>query len=606
LDAVRGGTDLVPFDMLLTSALVRKFKSIDDSGVVRFEPDVTCLVGRNESGKTAFLEALARASPMAGDPRRFDELRDYPRGLRARERALIADTVPVSASFELRNEDVRALWAEFGPGVVSSREVRLEHTYAGRRRLIVQQDDDARARGAGGELVAFLMERLPRSLYFSHYSVLPGRVSIPRLQKLPPGELSAGERTALSILRLAGVDAEEFAESAYEVRKAALETAADRISEEVLRYWSQGRDLAVELDVDFRPGETAGSGGPEPARAGPGLATGPGPFLDIRIRDQRHRVTMNFGERSGGFVWFFSFVAAFSEVRDAEQVILLLDEPGLGLHAAAQGDLLRYIRQQLAPRHQVVYSTHSPFMIDPDALHRVRTVEDLGAEGTKVRALDRVSRRDTLAPLQAALAWRVTSQLGIGPDTLLVPAPADLLYLEVMSAYLRNAGRTGLDPRWRLVPAGGLLAIPTLAAVLGAPLPAAVLLSLGAGHPEVTELVRDGLLLPERLVPLTELTGTSEAGLEDLFDEGFYLELLGWSGVAAPRAGELPSEGGSIVRRVERTLGRPLDRYRPAHFLLVNQADLLPAMGRVTINRFARLFELLNELEPPHGTMDRS
>lgn len=592
MDAVRGGPTWCLFDMLLTSALVRKFKSIDDSGVVRFEPDVTCLVGRNESGKTAFLEALARASPVAGDPQRFDELRDYPRGLRARERALIGGTVPVSASFELCNEDVRALWAEFGPGVVSSREIRLERTYAGRRRLIVQQDDDARARAAGRELVPFLMERLPRFLYFSHYNVLPGQVSIPRLQKLPPGELSAGERTALSILRLAGVDAEEFAESAYEVRKAALETAADRISEEVLRYWSQGRDLSVELDVDFRPGEAATPGGP-------------GPFLDIRIRDRRHRVTMNFGERSGGFVWFFSFVASLSEVRDAEQVILLLDEPGLGLHAAAQGDLLRYLREQLATRHQVVYTTHSPFMIDPEALHRVRTVEDLDAEGTKVRALDRVTRRDTLAPLQGALAWRVTGQLGIGPDTLLVPGPADLLYLEVMSAYLRNAGRTGLGPRWRPVPAGGLLAIPTLAAMLGAPLRAAVLLSLGAGHPEVTELVGDGLLLPERLVPLTELTGTSEAGLEDLFDEGFYLDLVAWSGVDAPRAGELTSEGGSIVRRVEHALGGPLDRYRPAHFLLVNQANLLPAIGRVTISRFARLFELLNELEPPDGTMER-
>jgi predicted ATPase len=570
--------------MLLTSALVRKFKSIDDSGVVRFEPDVTCLVGRNESGKTAFLEALARANPVAGDPRRFDELHDYPRSLRARERAMVADTVPVSATFELCDEDVEALWARFGPGMVSSREVRLERSYSGRRRLIVQQDEAARAGGAGRELVAFLMERLPRSLYFSHYNVLPGRVSIPRLQAVPSGQLTAGERTARSLLRLAGVDAEDFAESAYERRKVALEAAAARISEEVLRYWSQSHDLAVELDVDFRPGVTG---------------AGPGPFLDVRIRDQRHRVTMNFGERSQGFVWFFSFVAAFLEVRDADQVIVLLDEPGLGLHAAAQADLRRYIREQLAPRHQVVYTTHSPFMVDPDALHRVRTVEDLDGGGTKVRAPDRVTRRETLAPLQAALASKVAAQLDAGPDTLLVPGPADVLYLEVMSAYLRDAGREGLDPRWVPVPAGGLHALPAVAALLGTPLQAAVLLSLGAGHPEVTELLRDGLLLPERLVPLTELTGSSEASLEDLFEESFYLELLRWSGVEPPRADELPKGHGSLLGRIGCALGGPVDRYRPARYLLVNQANLLPGLGRSTINRFARLFELLNELEPP-------
>src|SRR6266508_2140594 len=570
--------------MLLTSALVRKFKSIDDSGVVRFEPDVTCLVGRNESGKTAFLEALARANPMAGDPRRFDELRDYPRGLRASEHAQVPDTVAISTSFELCDADVEALRAEFGPGVVSSREVRLERCYSGRRRLTVQQDDAARAAGAGGELVAFLMRRLPRSLYFSHYSVLPGRVSIPRLQRLPSSQLTPGERTARSLLRVAGVAAEDFADSAYESRKAALEAAAHRVSEEVLHYWTQNRELSVELDVDFRTGPGGGE---------------LGPFLDIRIRDQRHRVTMNFGERSEGFVWFFSFVAAFLELRDADQVIVLLDEPGLGLHAAAQADLLRYLREQLAPRHQVVYTTHSPFMVDPDALHRVRTVEDLADEGTKVRTLDGVTCRDTLAPLQAALASRVAGQLGAGSDTLLVPGPADVLYLELMSAYLRDAGRHGLDPRWVPVPAGGLHALPAVAMLLGTPLRAAVLLSLGAGHPEVTGLLRGGLLLPERLVPLTELTGSSEAGLEDLFEESFYLELLRWSGVEPPRADELPKGRGSLVTRIEGALGRPVDRYRPARFLLVNQANLLPGLGRSTINRFARLFELLNELEPP-------
>src|SRR5919202_3867822 len=117
--------------MHLTSASVRKFKCIDDSGLVRFEPDVTCLVGRNESGKTAFLEALARVNPLADDPLAFDELRDYPRRLRGRDRDEIAGTVPVIATFELDDADVDDLWGEFGPGVVTSRKVRLDRTYGG-------------------------------------------------------------------------------------------------------------------------------------------------------------------------------------------------------------------------------------------------------------------------------------------------------------------------------------------------------------------------------------------------------------------------------------------------------------------------------------------
>jgi hypothetical protein len=148
-------------------------------------------------------------------------------------------------------------------------------------------------------------------------------------------------------------------------------------------------------------------------------------------------VTTNFGERSGGFAWFFSFLAAFSELRDTEDLILLLDEPGLGLHAAGQADLLRYLDEQLAVGHQVVYTTHLPSMVDAARPHRVRTVEDVEGEGTRVHEGAGATSRDTVLPLSGALADQ-------------------------------------------------------------------------------------GVVLPERLLALTELTGQSEAGLEDLFEDAFY------------------------------------------------------------------------------------
>jgi energy-coupling factor transporter ATP-binding protein EcfA2 len=561
--------------LILRSAVVRKFRSIEDSGTVRFEPDVTVLVGKNESGKTAFLEALRRASPSAGNGRLgFDELRDYPRRLRGRERAAIAGTVPVTVAFELDDADVAAVADRLGPQALAGRELELQRTYAGGHRLVVQ------GREVDGELAELLAARLPRFLYFDGWSLLPGRVSIPRLQANPEQDLDPGERTALALLRLAGVDAAEFAESDYEVRKAALESAANSISEEVFRYWSQSRELAVELDVDDRQ---------EPdARGAP-------PFLNVRVRNHRHRVTTGFGERSDGFVWFFSFLVAFAELREAPDVILLLDEPGLGLHAAGQADLLRYVEEQLAPVHQVVYTTHSPFMVDPARLRRARTVEDVDGQGTKVREGLRGAGRDTVIPLQAAAAFRLAAGLAEGPRTLLVGGPADVLYLEIMSAYLRDGGRAGLDRAWTMVPTGGLAGIPLLAALLGAPLEAAVLLDVGAGSPPVLELVQEGLVLPERLLALTEVVEQAEAGVEDLFDEAFYLHLLAAAGVATLQP-EAVAGHGAIVRRVERALERPLDRYRPARYLLCQQDRLLPALGREPLHRFARLFDLLAEL----------
>ena len=60
--------------------------------------------------------------------------------------------------------------------------------------------------------------------------------------------------------------------------------------------------------------------------------------LDVRLRDQRHQMTTNFSTRSSGFQWFFSFLVAFSDFSDKKNVIILLDEPGLGLHGSAQKD----------------------------------------------------------------------------------------------------------------------------------------------------------------------------------------------------------------------------------------------------------------------------
>jgi predicted ATPase len=562
-------------NVILKTAVVRKFRSIENSGTVRFEPDVTCLVGKNESGKTALLEALYQANPFGGTGPGFDELRDYPRRLRGRERAQIAGTAPIAATFELDDADLEALAGHTGAEVHGAKEITVERTYGGQRRLLAGDDE------AGGELAALLEDRLPRFLYFDGYSVLPGRVSIPRLQATPEEDLQPGERTALALLRLAGVAAEDFVESDYEVRRAALESAATTVTEEVFRYWSQNPELIVELDLDFREAGHNGKGGP--------------PYLDVRIRNQRHRVTTNFGERSGGFVWFFSFVAAFSELRDADGLVLLLDEPGLGLHAAGQADLLRYLDEQLAGGHQVVYTTHSPYMVDAARPHRVRTVEDVEGEGTRVRESAGATSRDTVLPLSGALATSLLEGLGAGPWTLLVGGVPDLIYLEVMSGYLAEAGRRGLDPAWRVLPTGGLGGLPLLSALLGPPLEAAVLLEVGAGHPAVRALADQGVVLPERLLALTELTGQSEAGLEDLFDEAFYLHLLAATGVEQPDPDALAGEG-SIVRRVERATGTMLDRYRPARYLLTQQQRLLPAIGREPLHRFALLFATLDEL----------
>lgn len=614
--------------MFLKEARVRQYKSVIDSGLVAFERNVTCLVGKNESGKTAFLEALYRLNPLPmSHLQEFNGLRDYPRRTYTRDRESVPGTIAIEATFTLEPDDVAAVEDVFGKDVLSGTDVVIRKNYENEQTWVLPineqrlveclvanagvdasltngvtsveelveklktQTDPPEAvssflralegRNHREEIRNILAKQLPKFLYFDEYNIMPGRVSIQKLQQTNENQLEPGERTALSLIRLASVQLQEFNGAEYEARKASLEAAANQLTDEVFEYWSQNEDLSIELDVDFKS--------PEDRYGQP-------PFLDVRVRNQRHRVTLNFGGRSHGFMWFFSFLAAFSEYRGQEKMILLLDEPGLGLHAAAQGDLLRFIDERLAPDHQVIYTTHSPFMIEANQLQRVRTVEDVERVGTKVSADVLCTSRDTRFPLQAALGYYLAQTLFLGPNNLVVEGPADYLYLQVMSVHLQSVGRTGLDARWVIVPVGGLDRIPTFVALLGAQLNVAVVLDVAAGGTQkVNSLVNRGIIAGEKLIPLTDFTNTAEADIEDLFDVDFYLRLLERAGSTSVKPKQLKGTG-RILKRVEAVTGVSFDHYRPARYLLEHQVELLKEVNDATIERFEKLFRRANAL----------
>lgn len=612
--------------MRLTAAHVVRFKSITDSGLFEIDEKVTALVGKNESGKTATLEAMYRHQPLpSGHPVDFQELRDYPRRYRARDKAKIPMTSPIALTYLIENEDRAAVAETFGPQAISVDQVTVSRRYGSKSNwwstcvdetavlkhlvdragldpdryvkadfdatLIELRADEAAAgavaladaldgRDVTGEVRLILAGRLPRFQYFDDYNILPGAVSVRRLQTTDENDLEAGERTALALLRLAGVEGEEFTETEYESRKAALEAAANALTDELFEYWTQNDGLEVELDIEFRPTPQMGAGTTEP-------------WLQIRVRNTRHRVTLNMAERSKGFIWFFSFLAAFSEYANAGRRIILLDEPGLNLHAKAQNDLLRFIDERLAPHHQVVYSTHSLFMIEPTKLERCRTVEDVDDAGTQVSGDIWAARADTVFPLLGALGVDLTQTLIIGPDQLVVEGPADVTYLTVMSDVVRRNGGTPLDPRWKVTPVGGIDKIPAFVALLGGELNVTVVMDGAAGgNQKITSLVKRGLLDPQRLIPLTDITGTNEADIEDLFDQQWYLKLLKVSGVGTVNKAKLT--GGRIVKQVEAALGERYDHFQPASHLMRSPGTLLDDIDDATQQRFSELFRRLN------------
>lgn len=282
--------------------------------------------------------------------------------------------------------------------------------------------------------------------------------------KNDPKQLTAAHRSVLALLRMADISMEDLVSpGSYEELKAKIEGVSISLTDQVMEFWKQNEDLEVEVDLKADPTDA--------------VPFNNGVNLYLRIKNRRHRgVSTPFDQRSRGFIWFFSFLVWFDSVQHqldpsgksaGKKLILLLDEPGLALHALAQADFLRYI-DRLAQDHQVLYTTHSPFMIHSDRLHQVRLVEDQLKVGTVISSNLNGSDPRTIFPLQAALGWTIAQNLFISERNLLVEGPSELIYLQVASSLFDAKGTPGLRADLTIVPTGGLDNVATFVSLLGA------------------------------------------------------------------------------------------------------------------------------------------
>lgn len=122
--------------MKLINAHVTEFRSINDS--TQFEiGDITCLVGKNESGKTALLKALYKLNPIVEENGNFDVTDDYPR----RDVSDYEDDVEsgkrspatvICAIYALEDDDILVVENAYGKACFTSKQptVSLSKGYA--------------------------------------------------------------------------------------------------------------------------------------------------------------------------------------------------------------------------------------------------------------------------------------------------------------------------------------------------------------------------------------------------------------------------------------------------------------------------------------------
>ena len=618
--------------MRITRARVINYRSIDDSSWVTLE-DVTALVGKNESGKTAFLEAIRKINSISGEDDQF-KIRDFPRKGYIKYKKIHEQNpcTVAKAEFELSKEEVSEIEANFGEGVLASNKVIVGKNYKNERIWEVNISESAPAiensftpsfsptpvsilggiadktePGAISPVAKkiaddFLEKWLPKFVYFDNYSTMRGKISISDLKKRTAegGPFDDADRTFMSLLTLSGVSLEELEEDlGYEDVKVELESASITITDEIFEYWRQNRQLKVEFDLS-----QADPRDPAPMNEGK--------ILHVRIENARHRVTVSFDERSKGFVWFFSFLSYFSHLEETEtsDLVILLDEPGTALHAMAQKDFLRFMDERLAPQCQVIYTTHSPFMVDLEKLNRVRTVQDMDGVGTVVSHDAVENDHETVFPLQMALGWQMAQTLFLAPHCLMVNSASDLIYLQTLGDLSASNGAGRIDPRWVVVPVGSAENLPTFVSLLGENyVSVAVMMDITPTNKQRVERInRSNDTTDENAVKWVEVTRVRDADIEDLFEPNFYLKLVNLaysSELEEPLTMKAISESNPrIVERIKSHFssagiaGGSFDRYRPAAYLLENFDKVKYDISEDTVDKIASLIGRINGLLP--------
>ncbi len=302
-------------------------------------------------------------------------------------------------------------------------------------------------------------DHLPKFVYFDRYDVIDSAIHIPtflnQLSQTPSAPRVRAtralfEHVGLDLAALQKLDPTQPQKSVEEIRKMAderailMSSASNEMTKRFSDWWEQ-RQHKFKYGID-------------------------GPMFRVWVSDDLDPSEIELDQRSAGMQYFFSFYLVFLvEARAAHaNSILLLDEAGLQLHGTAQAKIVKFL-EKLSKENQLLYSTHSPFMVDGDHLERVRVVyEDPKSGTTKVSEDVWPKDKDSLFPLQAALGYALSQSLFFSPRQLVVEGITDYWLLKAMSRLLGRKGKKGLREDVVVTPAGGTTHMMPLASLLAA------------------------------------------------------------------------------------------------------------------------------------------
>lgn len=504
--------------MRLIKFRIKNFKSIIDTGYCYLASDMTVLVGKNESGKTATLEALRyfnkNIQRVSEDALPLDGIDREPlveicfgiepevigaiqadTGIKLSETAVsyiarngLGVTKDCRGKYELSGECAARL---FGKETGTTREEQIEHIKSAKERLqgllkvphvpaihfessheniqneskelvrvvktylpsikdeqtqteiveairtIIREskslteeqrwDKGQEPQGQpapqeqGQDPAALFVEgvvkHLPHFIFFSEFSdVLPFEIPISYLKE---------NQAVVDFAKVAGLDIDQFIQTQDVQRRINyLNRHSATLSGDFLDYWQQNK---IELVVK-----------PE------------GNKLLFGVNEKGRTEFFKIQQRSKGFQWFLSFYLRLNAEKGKSNVILI-DEPGMNLHAKAQREILKVLEEKVVKDSQVIFSTHCPYLIDPERMDRVRLILKDEEKGTVI--IDDIQNQtdeESMMPVMMAMGKeKLTVSPVTGKKNVIVGGAADFYFCEAVK---RAIGGLGLQ-EVNLIPA---------------------------------------------------------------------------------------------------------------------------------------------------------
>ena len=374
-----------------------------------------------------------------------------------------------------------------------------------------------------------VISAMPKFVYYSNYGNLDSEIYLPHVvDNLERDDLGAKEAAKARTLRVLfsfvqlqakkilklGRDFQDLGDptreptneeieeinEAKKIRSILLQSAGATLTTKFRKWWKQG-DYRFRFEAD-------------------------GNHFRIWVADERRPTEVELESRSTGLQWFLSFYLVFlvESLGEHKNAVLLLDEPGLGLHPLAQRDLSVFF-ESLSATNSIIYTTHSPFLVDADRLERARKVY-IADDGTTKATPDLRYSNDSAAQAGAAYAVHsalnlsVAESLLLGCQPVIVEGPSDQLYLTAIKSLLLSGGK--ITPGRELVfpPSGGTKTARIVASILTGrdeSLPI-MLLDADADGKRMAQQLQSSLYTdkPERILSVGGFVDYDNAEIEDL------------------------------------------------------------------------------------------